>query len=321
MRFGAGLYCLQSTATMPRHPATAYAEVIEDAQLLDRLGYDALWLSEHHFFYDGYCPSLPTAAASILASTERLKVATGMLLAPMRDAQRLAAETAELHRTSGGRFELGVALGYRDIEFDGKGVSRTARVERRRELLRAVRAAAPDVPVWLGSALPDAVARAGAHGHGVLFSGANPMSLVSDLARSHREGWEDSDRSRPRPRVAALRNVWVTDDAAEREAVLDWFRASYVLYAGLGWSVPKRGGTEAMDFRKELDKALDDAVGTAIIGSAEEVIEGLASVAEAGVDDVVFRVVVEGAPQAAVHEVLHRLAEEVMPALHDVEAT
>ena len=109
--------------------------------------------------------------------------------------------------------------------------------------------------------------------------------------------------------------------ALRAAAVLDWFRASYVLYAGLGWAVPQRGETVAMDFRKELDTALADAVGTAIIGSADEVIEGLAEVAAAGVDDVVFRVVVEGAPQAAVQEVLHRLAEEVMPALQDVEAT
>ena len=320
MRFGAGLWCLQSTATMPRHPSVAYQELLEDARLMDRLGYDSLWLSEHHFFYDGYCPSLPTAAAAALAVTERLHVASGMLLAPMHHPVRMAAQTAALHARSAGRFELGVGLGYRDVEFDGKGVPRAERVQRRKQVLHEVRDTAPEVPVWLGSALPDAVERAGRHGHGVLFSGANPLTLVRDLADAHRRGYEGSDGSRPRPRVAALRNVWVTEDAAEREAVLDWFRASYVLYAGLGWSVPKRGETAAMDFRAELDKALDDAVATAIIGPADEVIEGLAEVGQAGVDDVVFRVVVEGAPQAAVHEVLHRLAEEVMPALRDVEA-
>lgn len=68
-----------------------------------------------------------------------------------------------------------------------------------------------------------------------------------------------------------------------------------------------------MDFRNEVATALDDAVDTAIIGSADEVAAGLLAVAEAGVDDVVFRISIEGAPQEAVHEVLHRLAEEVMP--------
>lgn len=314
MRFGAGLWCLQATATSPRHPAAAYAGLRQDAQLMDRLGYDAIWLSEHHFFYDGYCPSLPTAAASVLAGTDRLKVATGMMLASMRSATRVGAEVAALDAAHPGRFELGLGLGYRNVEFDGKGVDRSTRVPARSEVFEAVAAEAPGVTTWVGSALPAAVERAGRQGHGVLFSGANPMSLVTDLAAAHRRGREDGGRTgADRPRTAALRNAWVVDTAAERDAVLDWFRASYVLYAGLGWSVPQRGGTAAMDFRNEVAKALDDAVDTAIIGSADEVAAGLLAVAEAGVDDVVFRISIEGAPQEAVHEVLHRLAEEVMP--------
>lgn len=314
MRFGAGLWCLQATATSPRHPAAAYAQLREDAQLMDRLGYDAVWLSEHHFFYDGYCPSLPTAAGSVLTATDRLKVATGMLLAPMRSASRVGAEVAALEQAYPGRFELGLGLGYRNVEFDGKGVDRSSRVAARSAMFEAVTAAAPDMTTWVGSALPAAVERAGRDGHGVLFSGANPMSLVADLSTAHRHGREHAGRTGPdRPRTAALRNVWVVDSDAERQAVLDWFRASYVLYAGLGWSVPQRGETAAMDFRHEVAQALDDAVDTAIIGSADEVAAGLVEVAEAGVDDVVFRISIEGAPQAAVHEVLHRLAEEVMP--------
>jgi alkanesulfonate monooxygenase SsuD/methylene tetrahydromethanopterin reductase-like flavin-dependent oxidoreductase (luciferase family) len=317
MRFGAGLWCLQSTATAPRHPARAYEELLEDAVLLEQLGYETMWLSEHHFFYDGYCSSPITAASGILAATEQLTVATGMSLAAMRDPARLGRDCAALADRSGGRFELGLGLGYRDVEFDGKGVNRRERVGRRKAAMRAVRAAAPDLPIWLGSALPEAVARAGEHGHGVLYSGANPLSLIRDLSTAHREGFAASGRQEPRPPAAALRNVWVTDDPAERRAVMDWFRASYVLYAGLGWSVPQRGETAAMDFTREVDRALDDAVATAIVGSADEVAEGLQEVVETGVDEIVFRVVIEGAPQQAVHEVLHRLAGEVLPQLRD----
>jgi alkanesulfonate monooxygenase SsuD/methylene tetrahydromethanopterin reductase-like flavin-dependent oxidoreductase (luciferase family) len=74
-----------------------------------------------------------------------------------------------------------------------------------------------------------------------------------------------------------------------------------------------------MDFTREVDKALEDAVSTAIVGSADEVTEGLQEVIDAGVDELVFRIVIEGAPQPAVHEVLHRLALEVMPQLRERE--
>jgi len=325
MRFGVGLYCLQSTASTPRHPSVPYRELLEDAPLLESLGFDGLWLSEHHFFYDGYCPALLPVAAAALAVTTRLRVGTGMMLLPLQDPGRVARLAAGVAERSGGRLDVGVGLGYRDVEFDGKGVRRQDRVARHRDgLAELERWAVPaGATVWNGSATPQGVARAGARGQGVLLSGANPLSLVTDLAAAHRQGWEDAGRPVPpsgaRPRVSALRNVWLTDSPSERRAVLDWQRASYVLYAGLGWSVAQQGSTEAMDFRTDLDRAVAQAVDTTIAGSSEAVLDGLREVHSAGVDDVVLRVIVEGAPRDAVHGMLRRFADEVLPDLAPLE--
>jgi len=323
MRFGAGLWNLQQTAMVPRSAAATYRGFVGEARRLESLGYESLWLSEHHFFYDGYCPAVLPAAAAALAATSRLRVGTGMLLLPMQRPERVAALSAQLARQSGGRFDLGVGLGYRDIEFDGKGIPRTERVARSAAGLAAVAEIAEPagVKVWNGSATPKGVARAGARGQGVLLSGGNPLSLVRELAAAHRAGWQEAGRpGGSRPRVAALRNVWLTSDRHEREAVLEYQRASYVLYAGLGWSVKATDGTEAMDFTADVDKAVAAAVATTIIGDAREVADGLREVAEAGVDDVVFRVMIEGAPVGAVFEMLGRLSDEVLPDLAGVEA-
>lgn len=321
MRFGVGLWCLQGTATSPRHHIQAYRELREDALLVEELGYESVWLSEHHFFYDGYCPALLPAAATVLGATTRLRVGTGMLLLPLQRADRVATAAVELAERSGGRLDLGTGLGYRDTEFDGKGVPRSERVARHRAGLDAVATTAARSPleVWVGSATPAGIARAGARGLGVLLSGANPLSLVEELAVASRQGWVQAGRpGGRRPAVAALRNVWVTDDPAERRSVLDWFRASYVLYAGLGWSVAATGDTPAMDFRRQADEAIQSAVDTAIIGSPDTVIQGLRDVAAAGVDYVIFRVLLEGVDRRALHDVLRRLAADVMPALRDV---
>lgn len=323
MKFGVGLYCLQATASTPRHPTTPYRELLEDARLLEDLGYEGMWLSEHHFFYDGYCPALLPVAAGLLAATTRLRVGTGMMLLPLQDPGRVARLSADIARRSGGRLDVGVGLGYRDVEFDGKGVRRQDRVPAHRDgLAELQRLAVPaGATIWNGSATPKGVARAGARGQGVLLSGANPLSLVAELAAAHREGWERAGRpGGVRPRVSALRNVWLTDDRHEAEAVLDWQRASYVLYAGLGWSVAQQESTEAMDFRADLDKAVGQAVATSIVGPAALVADGLHEVHAAGVDDVVFRVIIEGAPAPAVRRMLGRLADEVLPQLENVEA-
>ncbi len=323
MKFGVGLYCLQSTASTPRHPTVPYRMLLEDAKLLETLGYEGLWLSEHHFFYDGYCPALLPVAAAALSVTSRLRVGTGMMLLPLQDAGRVAHLAADIAERSAGRLDVGIGLGYRDVEFDGKGVPRKERVARQRAgLAELERVAVPaGVRLWNGSATPKGIARAGARGLGVLLSGANPLSLVRELAAAHRAGWEDAGRpGGTRPRVSALRNVWLTEDKAEQRAALDWQRASYVLYAGLGWSVAQQESTEAMDFRADVDKAVAQAVQTTIIGPPGAVIDGLREVSEAGVDDVVFRVIIEGASQAAIHRVVTRLADEVLPELDTLEA-
>jgi alkanesulfonate monooxygenase SsuD/methylene tetrahydromethanopterin reductase-like flavin-dependent oxidoreductase (luciferase family) len=322
VKFGVGLYCLQSTASTPRHPSTPYRELVEDARLLEDLGYDSMWLSEHHFFYDGYCPSLLPVASGLLAATDRLRVGTGMMLLPLQDPGRVARLSADIARRSGGRLDVGVGLGYRDVEFDGKGVRRQDRVALHRAGLAELgRLAVPaGATIWNGSATPKGIARAGARGQGVMLSGANPLSLVGELAAAHREGWEQAGRpGGARPRVSALRNFWLTDDPHEAEAVLDWQRASYVLYAGLGWAVAQQESTEAMDFRTDLDKALGQAVATSVVGPAGKILDALHEAHAAGVDDVVFRVIIEGAPAPAVRRMLGRLADEVLPHLEHVE--
>ncbi|WP_263119114.1 LLM class flavin-dependent oxidoreductase [Cellulomonas fimi] len=323
MKFGVGLYCLQATASTPRHPSTPYRELVEDARLLEGWGYDGMWLSEHHFFYDGYCPALLPVASGLLAATTRLRVGTGMMLLPLQDPGRVARLATDIAGRSGGRLDVGVGLGYRDVEFDGKGVRRQDRVALHREgLTELQRTAVPaGATIWNGSATPRGVARAGARGQGIMLSGANPLSLVTELAAAHRAGWEEAGRpGGVRPRVSALRNFWLTDDRHEAAAVLDWQRASYVLYAGLGWAVAQQDSTEAMDFRADLDKAVGQAVATSVVGPAAQIVDALHEASAAGVDDVVLRVIIEGAPASAVRRMLGRMADEVLPALENVEA-
>ena len=64
MKFGYGLITCQRTATETRSDVELYRDAVESAELAERLGFDSVWLSEHHFVDDGYMPSvLPVAAA------------------------------------------------------------------------------------------------------------------------------------------------------------------------------------------------------------------------------------------------------------------
>src|SRR5712671_3160733 len=88
--------------------AEVYRNALEECRLADELGFDVVWLAEHHFSPYGICPSL----------------------APFAHPLRIAEEWAEIDIISGGRLEFGLGRGYQPTEFRGLGVSMEGTRER-----------------------------------------------------------------------------------------------------------------------------------------------------------------------------------------------
>ena len=321
LRFGVGLFAVASTAFQPRHWALAYRDLREYAQLIEQLGFDEIWFSEHHFFYDGQCPSPLTAAASALSATTHLRVGTGIMLLPLVEPTRLRDVATDLNERSGGRLDLGVGLGFREIEFDGRGLARRDRLSRFLHGLDvlAEQESKGGPRVWVGANTPKTVARAGSRGHPVLMSGLNPLAVCHELRVAHRQGWEEAGAPRGTwPRVSAYRNIWVSEDAEERAVALDWVRASYVQYAGLGLSMGTAPGEATLDFTDQADEALREVVETTITGTPREVAGQLNQFRELGFEQIAFRVMLDGAPRAAIEEQLRRIAEDVVPLVREL---
>ena len=116
-----------------------YAENLEQIAWAETLGFDSVWLTEHHFCEDGYTPSPLILAAAIAMRTQRMRIGTNLMLLPLADPVRLAEDSASVSILSGGRFDLGVGLGYRTLEFDYFGRSlknRPSLMEEGVEILR-----------------------------------------------------------------------------------------------------------------------------------------------------------------------------------------
>jgi alkanesulfonate monooxygenase SsuD/methylene tetrahydromethanopterin reductase-like flavin-dependent oxidoreductase (luciferase family) len=107
-----------------------YRQTLAAARRAEELGYDEVWLAEHHFTQDGYCPSLLPLAAAILAQSSRLRVGTYTLLLPLHHPVRVAEDVMVLDLLSGGRFDCGVGMGYRPEEYRGLGLDPRTRVSR-----------------------------------------------------------------------------------------------------------------------------------------------------------------------------------------------
>lgn len=116
-----------------------YAERLQQITEAEKLGFDSCWLTEHHFCDDGYTPSPLMLASAIGARTREMQLGTNLMLLPLHDPVRVAEDAATLSLVTGGRFDLGVGIGYRQMEFDQFGRKLTHRpslIEEGIEILR-----------------------------------------------------------------------------------------------------------------------------------------------------------------------------------------
>ena len=121
MDFGL-LMPFQNPARWARPFPELYQEQLDHIVAAEQLGYDTIWLTEHHFDQDGWSPALLPLAAGIATRTQRIRIGTCILILPFQNALRVAEDATTVDILSNGRFDLGVGKGYRVNEFTGFGI-------------------------------------------------------------------------------------------------------------------------------------------------------------------------------------------------------
>ena len=110
-----------------RYPNERLAEVFDTAAALaraaDTLGYETLWLAEHHFQHEGYecIPSIPMLAVDLAHRTERVKIGCAFNVVPAWHPLRLAEDYAVADILTKGRVVFGVGRGYHTREVETFG--------------------------------------------------------------------------------------------------------------------------------------------------------------------------------------------------------
>src|ERR1700744_2321116 len=111
MRFDSGI--LNHCGDVSGYPRIQ--EWKDSAQLLEDLGFAAIWTAEHHFFWDGWTNPVPTNpllfGAFIAPYTKRLRIAQCGICLPDWHPIRAAEDLAMLDHMSGGRVEFGALRG------------------------------------------------------------------------------------------------------------------------------------------------------------------------------------------------------------------
>jgi len=116
------------------------------AELAEELGFDSVWATEHIIvgpeavdpYGRVYAPLV--TLGWIAGFTERIGLGTSIVLVPLHHPMHLAKEVATLQELSGGRFTLGVGMGWHKEEYDFMGIPFEGRGRRGDEAIRVMRA-------------------------------------------------------------------------------------------------------------------------------------------------------------------------------------
>src|SRR6266851_3610413 len=103
--------------------ATVFDKTEAIAKVMDELGYDTLWLAEHHFQHEGYecLPNILMCAVHLAHVTKTLRIGCGFNIAPMWHPLRLAEDYATADILTRGRTVFGVGRGYHSREVETFG--------------------------------------------------------------------------------------------------------------------------------------------------------------------------------------------------------
>lgn len=340
---GVGIWSMQSTKAGPRHFSYLYNELMEDAAFCDELGtIKTIWQTEHHFWYDGYCPSLLTVAGGIAAATKHIRIGQSTLLFSQHNALRVAQQAAVVDQLSGGRLDLGLGLGYRDNEFDGFNIDRRSRRGRFEEGVEVVKRAfadgpvnfagehfqvsdvevtpkpyQTDVPIWIAAVGANPIKRAAKLGASIILSDALTLDQISEHIDLYFKTAEEHDVDTSEAKMGVLRRGWVaeSDEEAYREALPSLRFLLREQLGGWRYLVDEQGEPVGFDRPKDLDAAARRlvAVHERTIGRPEKVIRGLREIADRGCTHIIFGTRFDSLPRQKYLRSLELLATEVIP--------
>lgn len=268
---------------------TVYERALQRIEIMDRGGYDAVWITEHHFNDYSVCPSIPVMGAYAAARTKTLHIATGVTLAAFYHPLRLAEEVALLDILSGGRVYWGAGRGFDPKEFRTFGMTPEESYPRFREAVEIVLCAwrnqrvtyhgkyfsieniellpkplqQPHPPMWVAAYSPPAIEWAAQQGYSIMLDPHSPPSVIGEKMETWRRllvqhGHSLDGRVIPTVRLVAIARTEAEATEVAREGSKFMLR-TYINPQG------ERGDSATM-----LQRYVDSMV---IHGTAESVVD------------------------------------------------
>jgi probable F420-dependent oxidoreductase len=319
----------------PLQSGRNFEATIQECERAEAMGFDSVWLGEHHNHPLLY-PTPLISLAAIASRTQRLRLGTGVLLLPLYHPLAVAEQGAMVDMISGGRLILGLGAGYAPEEFSAFGISikeRGNRLEEGASLLRRLwteehvshegrhyrvadvslgprPAQQPRPPIWFAGWVEAAIRRAARLGDGWLGGPSARLEELATCVRIFQAARQAVARDDDRPAIALMRYVFVADSLEQAyatigDATLRIFETTY-----FHWPHPV---VKRPPGRLTIQRLAEERF---ILGTPEQCLEQIARFRRPlGLTHLICRLSFPGVPREASMASVERFTREVMPAL------
>ncbi|MEL7542430.1 MAG: LLM class flavin-dependent oxidoreductase [Pseudomonadota bacterium] len=314
-----------------------YADMLEQAVLADRLGFESVSLTEHHLINILMMPAPLQFAVKIAGATQQLNILTAVAVLPLHDMRIYAGELVCADIFTEGRLMLGIGRGAYAFEMERMGVPLETTREKFDESIDVLRALLTEEEVsWAGeyynfpplTIMPRPV-RPG--GPPLMMAVMAPPGIEACVKRGfHIQTTPLSgDASAMRAQVDAYRRGCDARDDGGKELTLSMSRVAFLANSRADVT---RAVMQADDYYARFDnlftgpglvdagmtrpiartQTADELAESLLIATPQEMIDQLAVYAEAGVDRMILNINF-GMGQEAQLACIQQFAEEVMP--------
>ncbi len=338
-------FCIQLSAYYPDRSYggdRVYRDMLEQARLADRCGYDSVAITEHHLINILMMPAPLQFAVKIASETENVDIVTAVSVLPLHDMRVLAGELVCADIFTEHRLLLGVGRGAFGFEMDRMGVPLDTSREKFDESLDLLQALLTreevswdgkyyrfdaltimprpfaEIPLVMAVMVPEAIyacARRGFHIMTTPLSGNHQLML--DQVDAFQRGRQERGEKGEAQTLSLSRVAFLSHNAADRKRKVamahDYYGRFDNVYTGPG--IVENGMIKPLPRAMSLEETAQNLT----ICTPAEMIDRLAPYAEAGVDRFIMNVNF-GVEQGEVLESIQCFAEEVMPHFDDQAA-
>jgi alkanesulfonate monooxygenase SsuD/methylene tetrahydromethanopterin reductase-like flavin-dependent oxidoreductase (luciferase family) len=313
-------------------PATQIIdEAIEVVHTASKMGYAWVSMGQHMVSYPTVWPAPFPMIARLAPETGTMQLKTSVILLPLLNPVDVAENVATLDHITRGRLVLGVAIGYREKELEGAGLTRKDRVPKLEESLHVVKRLwsgeevtfsgtytkltnarlgftpyqKPHPPIEMGAQSEGATKRAARLADSVFFGPQVAWADIKKLAEVYRNERREMGQD-PVVGLGASRSLILgkNKEDATRTAH-QYVEKTFNMYRS--WEMQEK---DMVPLQLGFDRSLDD---WALVGSPKDCVERLLEIREStGLDRVGFTIYsLPGGFQARI-EFLQMIAEEIV---------